>query len=352
MSDYYQVLGVSKGASQEEIKKAYYKLAHKYHPDKGGDKEKMKEINEAYQILSDREKRAQYDKFGNTFEGAGSQDFNWAWGQDFDFDDLGEIFEDFFSFGGARKTRKRDLKRGQNIRIDMEIPLEQTLSPLERKINLYKQIVCPRCQGKGAEPGTSLNECFSCRGTGEVQQVKRMFFGSFTSWTICPECKGEGQKPETPCNVCKGEGRVRGEEAVNIVIPAGVDTGQVMRFVGKGEAGRRAGPAGDLFVSILVKKHPIFERRGDDLFAFLPINFSQSVLGDEIEIQTLEGANLLLKITASSQPGKVLRVAGRGIPHFSGYGRGDLYFELSLKIPKHLTRKQKELLKELQKEGL
>jgi len=218
MKDYYSILGVSKTASPEEIKKAYYKLAHKYHPDKGGDKEKMKEINEAYQILSDRDKRSQYDRFGT---GSDNQDwggFNWSWGRTpgadsaFDFEDLEDIFSGAFGFG-SRGTKKKDLKRGNNIKIDFEISLDQTLNNIEKEIVLKKFVVCSRCAGKGSEPGTKSNECPTCGGTGEVQEVKKTFLGSFTSWTVCPNCQGEGQKPESPCNVCKGEGRVRGSSS-------------------------------------------------------------------------------------------------------------------------------------------
>ena len=353
MKDYYQILGVSKEASQEEIKKAYYKLAHKYHPDKGGDKEKMKEINEAYQILSDKEKRSRYDKFGN--EGpqmGGSHDFNWAWGKDFDFEDLGEIFNDFFSFGGARASHKKNLKRGRDIEIDMEISLEDVFKGIDREINLRKEIICSRCSGSGSEPGTSVKECFSCRGTGEVQQVKRTFMGSFTKWSVCPECKGEGRTPEKPCNVCKGEGRIVGMEKIKILIPKGIDSGQAIRFKGKGGAGKKGGSAGDLFVRINVKKHPVFERRGDDLLFSVLLNFSQAVLGDKIEALTIEGKKITIKIPSGSQSGTILKVPGRGIPHFSGYGRGDLYFELVIKTPKHLTRRQKELLNKLKEQGL
>ena len=360
MNDYYNILGISRNASQEEIKKAYYKLAHKYHPDKGGDKTKMKEINQAYQILSDKEKKEQYDRFGQTFDKAGNADFNWAWGRpfsddsgfEFGFEDLDEVFENFFGFEGNRTSRKKNLKQGKDIKIDIEIPLEATLTGIKKEISLYKQVLCPRCQGKGAEPDTAVKECFSCRGTGEVQQVKRSFLGSFTRWTICPECRGEGQKPEKPCNVCKGEGRVKGEDDIKIVIPAGIDSNQVIKIIGKGEAGRRGGEAGDLYVMVLVKKHSVFERRGDDLFTFIPISFSQAVLGDEIEIATLDGNKILLKVPSGSESGKVLRVSGKGISHFAGFGRGNLYIELIVKIPKKLTRKQKELLEELKEEGV
>jgi len=355
--DYYQILGISREASQDEIKKAYRKLAHKYHPDKGGDEKKFKEINEAYQVLSDKEKKAQYDRFGRVFEGGFEPgfDFNWAWGKpgedfDFDFGDLGDMVEEMFGFGGPR--RKKDLKRGKDIEIDLEIPLEDTLKGKEKEITLAKMISCSRCQGTGAEPGTPINECFSCRGTGQVQQIKKTFFGSFTRYITCPECGGEGYRPEKPCNVCKGEGRVRGEEDIKIFIPAGVDTNQAIKIEGKGEAGKRAGKPGDLYCRIFVKKHPLFKRKGDDLYISCPISFSQAALGDEIEVSTLEGAKLLLKVPSGTESGKILRISGKGIPHFSGYGKGDMYVELIVKTPKRLTKEQKKLLDQLRKEGL
>jgi molecular chaperone DnaJ len=356
--DYYQILGVAKDASQDEIKKAYRRLAHRYHPDKGGDAERFKEINEAYQVLSDKEKRNQYDRFGRVFEGGGFQDQpGWdfgfgqgfqGFGEDFDFSDIGDIFGEMFGFGG----RKKDFKRGKNIEVEIELPLEATLRAQEKEISLYKQILCSRCQGSGAEPGTKINECFSCRGTGQVQQIKRTPFGSFTRYTVCPECGGEGSRPEKPCNVCRGEGRVKGEDKIKIFIPAGVDQNQVIKVEGKGEAGKRAGSPGDLYVRIFVKKHPVFKRKGDDLFLSLPISFSQAVLGDEVEITTLEGKKILLKIPAGTESGKVLRISGKGIPHFSGWGRGNMYVELVVKTPKRLTKKQKELLERLREEGL
>lgn len=357
--DYYQVLGVSKEASQDDIKKAYYKLAHRHHPDKGGDEKKFKEINEAYQILSDKEKRTQYDRFGRVFEGAGAEpgsDFQWAWGKpgtdfEFDFDDLGEMVEEMFGFGGQR-ARKKDFKKGKDIELGLEISLEDVLKGREKEIFLEKYIACSRCQGQGAEPGTKINECFSCRGIGEVQQIKRTFFGSFTRFATCPECKGEGRRPDKPCNVCKGEGRIRDRESIKIFIPAGVDTNQVIKVEGKGEAGRRGGKPGDLYVRIFVKKHPVFQRKGDDLYIALAISFSQAALGDEIEAPILDAKKILLKVPEGVESGKILRVSGKGIPHFSGYGRGDLYVELIVKTPKKLTKKQKELLEQLKKEGM
>jgi len=376
--DYYQILGVSKDASSDEIKKAYYKLAHKYHPDKGsGDEKKFKEINEAYQILSNKEKRAQYDRFGRTFEGGEPGfDFQWAWGRpgmDFeeifrtDFGDLGEMMEEMFSFRAPR--RKKDLKRGRDIEIDIEIPLAECLKGREKVVTIYKHIICSRCQGTGAEPGTKISECFSCRGSGEVQQIKKTFFGSFTRYTICPECGGEGYRPEKPCNVCRAEGRVKDEEDIKIWLPAGVDTNQVIKVEGKGEAGKKGGKPGDLYVRIFVKRHPVFQRKGDDLYVSVPISFSQATLGDEIEVSTLEdlegprpfsekgevygaGKKILLTVPAGTESGKILRISDKGIPHFSGYGRGDMYVELIVKTPKKLTKKQKELLEKLKEEGM
>jgi molecular chaperone DnaJ len=364
--DYYEVLGVAKTATQDEIKKAFHKLAHKYHPDKGGDEKKFKEINEAYQVLSDQQKRAQYDQFGRVFENGqpgGDQGFNWAWGNpsassgragdevEFDMGDIGDIFAEFFG-GGARPKTKKDARRGKDIQVDVEIELERTLKETLEKINLAKQITCHRCQGTGAEAGSKIKECFSCRGSGQVQQVRKTVFGSYTTFATCPECKGEGTIPEKPCNVCKGEGRIKGQETIEVAIPAGIDTNQVIRIDGKGEAGKKGAKAGNLFVRIFVKDHPVFLRKGDDLFAESEISFSQAALGDEIELKTLEGTNILLQVPTGTESGKVLRISGKGIPHYGGFGRGNLYVELRVKTPKKLSRKQKELFENLKKEGL
>ena len=358
MKDYYQILGISRNASSEEIKKAYYKLAHKHHPDKGGDEKKFKEINEAYQTLSDKEKRTQYDRFGRVSEGAGAEpgfDFQWAWGRpdvdfEFDFGDLGDMVDEMFGF--ATPQKRKDLRRGKDLEIEIELSLEEILKGREKEINLEKYITCSRCQGVGTEPGTKAVECFSCRGTGEVQQIKKTLFGSFTRWATCPECGGEGYRPEKFCNVCKGEGRIKGEERIRIWIPAGVDTNQLIKIEGRGDAGKRGGKPGDLYIRIFVKTHPIFERKGDDLYLKLPISFSRAALGDEIEIPTLEGKRILLKIPAGIESGKIIRISEKGIPHFSGYGRGNLYVELILKTPKKLTKKQKEILEKLKEEGI
>ncbi len=357
MKDYYQILGVSRGASKEEIKKAYRKLAHKYHPDKkDGDEMKFKEVNEAYQILSDDNKRTQYDQFGRTFETGqpgggfgfdGSQGFG---GFDFDLGDLGDIFGEAFGFSAPGKTK--DVRRGKNIELDIEIPLESTLKGQKRKFSIRKFVSCSRCDGVGAEPGTARNQCSSCRGTGKVQEIKKTFFGSFTRVGTCPECSGEGQKPEKPCNVCRGEGRVKKEEEIEIFIPAGVDSNQVIKVSEKGDAGKKGGRSGDLYIRIMVKRHPVFQRKGDNLFMNLPVNFSMAALGGEEKIKTIDGGNISIKIPSGTESGKILRISSKGIPHFSGFGRGDLYVELTIDTPKKLTKKQKELLEELKKEGI
>ena len=369
MKDYYNILGVNRDASPEDIKKAYRKLAHKYHPDKGGDEQKFKEINEAYQVLSDSSKRGQYDRFGNVFEGGvpggeqGFGGFRWAWGNpgaqgeaeegagfSFDFQDIGDIFDEFFT--GGQTERRQETKRGRDIEVELEIPLEATLRQTEEHIHLSKFAMCTRCQGVGAEPGTKVSECFACRGTGEVQQIKRTIFGSFTRVGVCPECAGEGMRPGKPCNVCKGEGRVKAEEIVKVNIPAGVDSNQILRVEGRGDAGRKKGKAGDLYIRIAVKKHSLFIRKGDDLYMKKGLSFSQAALGDEVEVPTLEGAPVLLTVLPGTESGELLRVKGKGIPHFSGLGRGDIYAQLNIDTPKKLSRRQKELMEELKREGL
>ena len=353
--DYYKTLGISKDASQEQIKKAYYKLAHKHHPDKKtGDGKKFKEINEAYQVLSDEQKRAQYDRFGQTFEGT-QPGFDWGsgfgFGQGFDPGmgvDLGDILEEFF----APRGQKMDFRKGKDIIVDIEMPLEAVLKNFDKEISLRKLVNCSRCQGIGAEPGTKVEQCFSCGGTGQVQQIKRTFFGSITRYIVCPECRGQGNRPKTPCNVCKGQGRIKKQEKITITIPAGVDSNQMLRFRGRGEAGKRRGASGDLLARMRIKPHKDFIRKGDNLYIQKIISLSQAALGDEIDIETLSKKLISLKIPAGVESGKIFRIAGKGIPYFSGFGKGDLYVEIRVKTPKHLTKKQKQLLEQLQKQGL
>ena len=362
MKDYYEMLGVSRSASDVEIRRAYRKLAHKHHPDKGGDAKKFKQVSEAYKVLSNKSKRAQYDRFGQVFEGAQAGpeqgfDFRQSAGSNngfnFEFGDasnLNDIFSEFFGRSDLNGNRERDFRRGKDIQIDIQVDLEDIIHNQEKEIVLNEKIICSRCNGKGAEPGTSVEECFSCRGTGQVQQVRRTFFGTVTRYVVCPECGGEGTKLKSPCNVCKGEGRVQGEEKIKIVIPAGVDSSQILKVKGKGDAGKRGGKSGDLYIKILVKKHPLFRRKGDDLFFRHSVSFPEAALGSEIEINILDSKKISLKIPAGTQPGKVFRISKKGIPHFGSFGRGDLYVELEIRTPERLNKKQKELLEKLKEE--
>lgn len=359
MSDYYTILGVNKNASSEEIKRAYRKLAHQYHPDKGGDTEKFKQVSEAYQVLSNSEKREQYDKFGRVFEngqgGGGQAGFN---GQGFDFNgfdindfNLGDIFGDVFGFGGGR-GKGRAKNKGDDIEIEIKLDLKDVLTGLKKTIFLGKMANCKRCNGTGGEPNSKVKECFTCRGEGEVQELRKTMFGQVSRFVVCPECKGQGKIPEKPCNVCSGEGRVKEDQKIDLNIPAGVDTGQVLKLEGAGDAGVRGEKAGDLYIKVLVKNHPVFQRKGDDLVAEKEISFSEAALGGEIEIKTLDGNSLSLKVPSGLQTGKVFKISGKGITHFSGWGKGNLYIKLIVKTPEKLNKKQKELLEMLKKEGV
>ncbi|GBD33943.1 Chaperone protein DnaJ [bacterium HR34] len=375
--DYYSILGVSRDASQEEIKRAYRRLAHKYHPDKGGDEEKFKEINEAYQVLSDPEKRAQYDKFGTTFEYAGNagrgqegfsgfggfdfENFNGGFGRvgfDFDIEDLEEVVSEIFggkgfSFGDfGVTTKKKNIKKGADIEIAVELTLEDTLKDNIKKITIQKYIKCERCAGIGAEPNTKVVECQTCRGVGEVQQVNRTFFGVITRYVPCPQCKGEGYIPEKPCNVCKGNGRIRSTQNLEIKIPAGVDNNQVLKIKGQGDAGKKGGPAGDLYVRVIVKPHKEFTRKGDDLYTTKYIPLTTAILGGEIEVLGIDNKKIKVEIPERTQDGTVLKIKGEGIPHFNGFGRGNLYVRIKINMPNKLTKEQKELLKKLKDLGL
>ena len=361
MKDYYKILGVSPDASEEEIKKAYRRLAHKYHPDRGGDEKKFKEINEAYQVLSDKEKRAQYDKYGRVFETGSREgpfewfDFDKFWQEGFDkrssfgfgFENLEELFEDFFGFSSRREEKS---KRGEDLEVVIEMDLKDVLHDQKKKILLNKYVVCQRCNGRGAEPGTEVKECPTCRGQGELQQIRKTFFGTISKYTTCPTCKGEGYRPEKPCNVCQGEGRIQKEETIQITIPAGVDSNQILKFEGLGNAGKRQGRPGDLYLRIKIKPHPKFKRKGDDLYTTLTIPYTLAVLGGEVEVETLD-SSVILKIPSGTESGEIFRLQKLGIPHFRRYGRGDMYVRIQIKTPKKLTKKQKELIKKLQEEG-
>ncbi len=365
MRDYYETLGVSRNASQEEIKKAYRKLAHQHHPDKGGDEKKFKEINEAYQTLGNPQKKAQYDQFGRTFEGGGAgpgfgfEGFQGFPGFDFqgfrdsngfaDFD-FSDIFEDFFGFQSGARVKKKQ-KRGRDIAVDLEISLEDAFFGLDKEIELQKMVVCHRCQGSGGEPGTKRVECPTCKGRGEVYETHRSFFGAFSKVSVCPQCGGEGKKPEKNCSECKGEGRIRKIEKISLHIPAGINDGEVVKLEGRGEAGGVGSRPGNLYIKVHIKKHHHLKRKGDDIIYNLDVNFSQSALGDKVEVPTLYG-KVKLNIPAGIQSGKVIKLKEKGVSHLQGRGKGDMYVVVQVKTPENLSKKQRRLIEELKNEGL
>lgn len=343
--DYYEVLGVSRNATSDEIKKAYRKLARKYHPDANpGDKDaeaKFKEISEAYVVLSDPEKRAGYDRFGHA--GADGQGFGGFEGFG-DFGGLGDIFEMFFG-GGGRTRRRTGPERGQDIRTDMEISLEEAAFGLEREVKVPRVETCGTCGGSGAAAGSKPKTCLACAGTGQVQFTQSTPFGRIVQSRTCDRCRGTGQVIEKPCPTCRGAGSVRKTRSIKVKVPPGVDNGSRLRLAGEGEAGTRGGPPGDLYVYIHVKQHKLFRREGDDLICEIPLSFVQAALGDEIDVPTLEGKEKL-KIPEGTQPGTVFRIRGKGIPHLNGFGRGDQHVRIKVMIPGKLSEKQKELLRE------
>lgn len=358
MKDYYKILGVSRDASQEEIKKAFHRLAHKYHPDKGGDAQKFKEINEAYQVLSNKEKRAQYDKFGTTFEQQGGfQGYGSPFGEGFSGFDFGnfdgsifeDIFEDFFT-GTPFSTKKRE-KRERDIAIDFYITLEDAFNGGEKEISLNKFVNCERCQGSGAETGTKKIKCPSCGGEGVVKEIHRTILGSFTRTSTCPQCYGKGEIPEQKCKICKGEGRKKEIEKILIKIPAGIAEGETIKIIGKGEAGGRKAKSGDLYIKFHIEEHPKFKRRGDDVYYETDIKFSEATLGTKKDIPTLAG-EVELKIPAGTQSGKLLKLKGMGMPHLNGRGKGDMYVRVNVKTPTRITRNQKKIIEKLKEEGL
>lgn len=364
MKDYYDVLGVSKNASSEEIKKAYRKLAHQHHPDKGGDEKKFKEVNEAYQVLGNPQKRSQYDQFGRTFESGGFQgqgqegfggfsgfDFrNFGGSQNFEGFSFSDIFEDFFGFQNEGRGKKRQ-KRGNDIAVDLEITLEDTFSGIDKEIDLQKMIVCQRCQGSGGEPGTRMVECPTCHGKGEVYETQRTFLGAFNKISVCPQCGGVGKKPEKKCGECHGDGRVRKIEKISLHVPSGINDGEVIKAERKGEAGGVGSKPGDLYIKIHVKKHPYFKRKGGDIFYDLHLSFSQAALGDELSVPTIDGKTFL-KVPSGVESGGTIILKGKGMPNVYGGNRGDQIISFKVATPQKLTRRQKELLEELRKEGL
>lgn len=357
MADYYDILGVRKGASDDEIKKAYRKMAHKYHPDKGGDEAKFKEVNEAYQVLSDKSKRQQYDQFGQTFSGGGAGgsqsgwDFsgfgNQGFGNGFEFEFGGAGFEDIFQnvFGGGGRGGRRKA-RGQDIQTDVEISFEEMVSGARRELRLYKRVACSRCRGEGGEPGTKKNTCRQCGGSGQIRKNQRSFFGMVSQIVTCPECRGEGAVYEKKCSQCGGDGRVKENETVPIDIPAGIENGQAISISGQGEAGEKGASSGDLYVVVHVRPHEKFSRKNNDIVSTEYIPFTAAALGGKIEIDTVTG-KVILKIPSGTQSGEIFRIKGKGVSDVHGRGVGNHLVKVIVSVPKSLTRQQRKILEEL-----
>ncbi|MEX2032969.1 MAG: DnaJ C-terminal domain-containing protein [Candidatus Colwellbacteria bacterium] len=350
MSDYYDILGIKKTASKEEIKKAYRSLAHKHHPDRpGGSAERFKEVSEAYQILSDEEKRQQYDKFGRAFS-AGSGSPGGAWGWDFDFSgiedatELEDIFNAFFE-GLGIKQKRRTYVRGADLELVAEITLEEVKSGKVLKLDYDSLVECKTCGGVGYESKAGLKKCDYCSGRGEIREDRSSFFGQFSRVVTCKHCRGSGQVPKEPCAICEASGRVKGKRKAEIDIRPGVIDGQIIKVKALGEAGERQAGAGDLYLRVRVNPHPIFERRGNDLYRQAEINLLDVLLGREIATTTLDGKEVKVKIPPGFELGGELRVKGEGI-----ISEGDLVIRLKVATPKHLNSKVKKLLEDLEKE--
>ena len=355
--DYYEVLGVPKTASDVEIKKAFRKLARKYHPDVNRDnskeaEEKFKEANEAYEILSDSERRAQYDQFGHAAfdasQGGGSGGYGGAGGAG--FEGFGDIFDMFFGGGGGFDGRRQNgPEKGADLRYDMDISFEEAAFGVEKEVELPRTEQCDTCKGTGAAPGTHADTCSHCQGTGQVRVTQNTPFGRMVNVQTCPHCHGEGKIIQTPCKTCKGQGKVRRYRKIKIKIPAGVDSGSRLRVAHEGETGLRGGPKGDLYVYIAVKPHSVFTREGYDVICEVKVSFAQAALGAKVQVPTLEG-KVEMDVPTGTQSGTYFRLKEKGIPHLRGYGRGDQHVKVIVVTPKTLTNKQRELLLEYAKE--
>lgn len=362
--NYYDLLGIQKDASQDDIKKAFRTLAHKYHPDKkGGDEAKFKEVSEAYSVLSDDKKRAEYDAYGRVFSGgtgggqrAGFEGFdgfdfsNFASGQGFtggangfEFD-LGDIFSDFFGGGGRERA-----KRGRDISVDVELSFAESIFGVERRMLLNKTSSCETCKGSGSKPGTKMQTCKTCNGKGRIRENRRSIFGSVQTTRACDDCQGRGEVPSEKCSSCHGVGVTRRQEEVVVKAPAGIEDGEVIRLSGAGEA-IRGGVSGDLYVKVHVTKHPLFRREGSSLLMDLPVKLSSALLGDDYTIETLDG-NVTVKIPEGIKPGELLRLRGKGVP-IDRTRRGDLLIKITIDIPNKLSKEAKRLVEELRKQGV
>ena len=341
--DYYEVLGVDRSASKEDLKRAYRRMARKFHPDvnkDSGSDERFKEINEAYEVLSNDSTRAAYDRFGHAGvqgAGAGFNDFS-------GFGSVADIFEEFFTGFGTR--RRKGPRRGADLRYDLAISFEEAVFGVEKDIQVRRPEICPNCYGSGAEPGTNPVRCTNCNGTGEVRQMRQSFLGSFVNVVTCPVCNGSGETIPSPCTVCNGQKQIQQQRTLNVKIPPGVDNDTQIRLSGEGTPGIDGGPPGNLFVVLHVEKHEYFRRRGDDILLEMEINVAQAALGDEIEVPTVDGEETLI-IPAGTQSGTVFPLRGRGVPHLRRSGRGDQLVITHVAVPKKMTPEQKKLMEEL-----
>jgi molecular chaperone DnaJ len=354
--DYYKILGLEKGASAEEIKKAFRKKAHEHHPDKaGGDEAKFKEVNEAYQVLSDSKKKAQYDQFGSGFEqaGAGFGGFNGfggfanGGGVHVDMDDLGDLFGgigDIFGFGGGQRESRRH--KGNDLRIMIEITFLEAVFGVEKTVKIGKKIVCDHCHGNMAEPGTKIETCSTCHGSGRVSKVQRTILGNVQMQGVCDTCQGEGKTYKEKCKKCGGQGVISGQEELRIKIPAGIDDGEAIRLSGKGEAGSRGASAGDLLVVVRVENDRRWSREGNSIYSNIEISFAQAALGDKIDVETVDG-KLSLKIPPGTQSGTSFKLRGKGVSNLRGLGRGDHFVKVIVRTPTNLNRRQRKLLEEM-----
>jgi molecular chaperone DnaJ len=346
-ADYYDVLGVPRGAAEGDIKSAYRQLARKYHPDVAEDKvaaeNHFKEINEAYEVLSDPQKRANYDRFGHAGNGGGGG---------FAAEGFGDIFDMFFgqARGGATQGRAGGPQRGSDLRYDAEITLEEAFAGTQREISFRHLASCATCKGSGAEPGTLVVPCDRCSGTGVARQVRQTPLGQFVTQTTCGKCQGDGQIVQTPCHTCRGRGRVEQDRTLTVKVPAGVDDGSRIRLSGSGEAGVRGGGDGDLYVYLTVRRHEIFKRDGLDIYVDVPISFPTAALGGEITVPALDG-EVELTISSGTQTGSVYRIRGRGMPAVRGGIRGDQLVNVHVAVPTKLTKREREILEEFQKAG-
>jgi molecular chaperone DnaJ len=354
--DYYKILGVSRNASEEEIKKAYRRLAHKYHPDKaGGDEKKFKEINEAYQTLSSKEKRAQYGSVP-PYSGQGFP----GWGWDFsggapweDMGDLGDIFEtilEHFGGPGGWGGRRQAYKRGSDVEVIQELTLEEAFKGTKCKLRYVTAVECSQCSGLGYYKGKGFASCHTCKGKGDIREQRHTFFGQFAQVRACPACQGRGEIPNESCKLCGGKGRVIGARETEVTIAPGVEDGQVIKIAGMGEAGEHGAQSGDFYVVVKVKSHPVFERRGADLYITKEIKITDALLRKEVVCRDIGGQDFKVKIPTGQIFNKQLKVPGRGMPRFGSAGRGDLYIQFDIKLPSELSSKAKKLIEDLDEE--